>query len=95
MKYDVMYTANKIRELREENNLTREELSQKVFISLDHLRSIERGRRKPTLDILVHLGFILNVSVDYLLYEQSDKNREIRELIEKCKTNLNEIEKKI
>lgn len=42
-------------------------LAEKVDISRNHLSNIERGREKPSFDVLINLCNILRVTPDYLL----------------------------
>ncbi len=42
-------------------------LAEKVDISRNHLSNIERGREKPSFDLLIDLCNILRVTPDYLL----------------------------
>ena len=54
---------------RTENNLTQEELAEKVGISTSFYANIERGNRSMSLLVLRNLADALQVSTDALLYE--------------------------
>lgn len=59
---------NRIKKLREENNITQEELAKKLELSSKGIVSMyEKGDRKPSLEILVKLSEIFNCSIDYIL----------------------------
>lgn len=59
---------NRIKKLREENNITQEELAKKLELSSKGIVSMyEKGDRKPSLEVLVRLSEIFNCSIDYLL----------------------------
>ncbi len=63
------YTAlgKRIRMERVRLNLTQERLAECVNISTAYVGQIERGERSLTLDKLVSIARVLNVTVDYLL----------------------------
>lgn len=63
-----------IKQERQKLNLTQEQLSEKLDISISYLGRIERGERNIPLDTLVRLANILNVSIDYLLKDSKPKN---------------------
>lgn len=54
----------------ERNHLgfTREYVAEKLNISLRFYQMIERGEKSVSLETLIGLGRVLNVSVDYLLF---------------------------
>lgn len=60
----IMY--NRIRELRELNNLTQNECAKKVYVSKNSYIRYESGERMIPLDIAVLLAQLYNVSVDYI-----------------------------
>ncbi len=51
----------KIKEIRENKNMTLLELSEKTGISKSHLNYIERGIKEPTLSVLVKIASALEV----------------------------------
>ncbi len=57
---------NRIRELREMNNLSQVECAKKVFISKNSFIRYESGERMIPLDVAVMLAKLFNVSIDYL-----------------------------
>lgn len=63
-----------IKQERQKLNLTQEQLSEKLDISISYLGRIERGERNIPLDTLVRLANILNVSIDYLLKDSKTEN---------------------
>ena len=63
---------NRLRDLRLENNLTMEELANKVGCTRGAISNFENGNRKPSLDILISLADYFNVSIDYLVGRTDD-----------------------
>ncbi len=57
----------RLRELRMQNKLTQQQMADKLQISLNAYQKYEQAERCPSLDCLVSIADILNVSVDYLL----------------------------
>lgn len=47
--------------------MTQEELAEALNISLEHLSKMERGKRKPSIDLIVAMACYFHVSTDYLL----------------------------
>lgn len=62
-----MDIIEKIRNLREDNDLTQQELADALHISQRSYSHYESGSRKLPLDILISLADYYDCSVDYLL----------------------------
>lgn len=58
---------NKIKLLREELNISQEELANKLGLSKGIISLYENGKRKPSFDILNKLSKIFNCSIDYII----------------------------
>lgn len=56
-----------LREVREARNMSQEELARKIGVNQCHISDIERGRRKPSLDVLVKMADALGCSTDELI----------------------------
>ena len=65
---------NRLKELREKNNLTLRALGQKVNMSSSRLSQYETGKREPKLETWQKLADFFNVPVDYLLGISKDKS---------------------
>jgi DNA-binding XRE family transcriptional regulator len=59
--------GKRIRELRQQQGLTQEDLAQKAQISRGYLAQIEAGQRRTSLHIVLNIATSLHVSVDELL----------------------------
>ncbi len=57
----------RIAHLRKINNLTQEQLAEKLDISIKHCSSVERGISRLSLEYLIELSNIFHVSLDYLI----------------------------
>lgn len=65
---------NRIKQLRDENNWTQLELSQKMDCAMSSIAMYEKGDRKPSLEVLVKLSEIFNCSIDYILCKTDIRN---------------------
>jgi len=59
--------GERIRALRKEKNIKQEKLAELVDKATEHISFIERGERAPSLEVLLDLARVLNVSLPYLL----------------------------
>ncbi|WP_027400274.1 helix-turn-helix domain-containing protein [Anaerovorax odorimutans] len=85
---DLKEIGRRIRTQRESLNLTREKLAEKLGVSSKFCGDIEYGTKGMSVNTLVRLSKILNLSIDYIIkgYEYSnkeitDKNDLIKESI--------------
>ena len=60
-----------IRLLRSKQNITQDELAEKLFVSRQTVSNYETGRSRPDVDTLIRISEILNVEVQDLLYGPS------------------------
>ncbi|MCQ2790194.1 MAG: helix-turn-helix domain-containing protein [bacterium] len=63
--------GQRIRKYRKQQNLSQEELAEKIGISTTHMSHIETGSTKLSLPVLVDLAKNLNVKTDWLLFDES------------------------
>lgn len=68
-----MRNLQRIRNLREDSDLSQEVLSRKLNISQRTYSHYESGSRKIPLDILIALADLYNCSTDYLLERTDNK----------------------
>ncbi|HTZ85566.1 MAG TPA: helix-turn-helix transcriptional regulator [Solirubrobacteraceae bacterium] len=64
-----MLLGERVRELRKERGLTQAELGSKIGTDAGRISRYEGGRITPSLEALVRLADVLEVSVDYLVRE--------------------------
>lgn len=69
---DVKTMGSRIRELREEAGMSQPQLAAKVYTYRGNICYIERGRRLPTLDTLVAIADLFDVSLDYLCAREEE-----------------------
>lgn len=59
--------GDRIRSLREKNNLTQEQIAKKIGISRGTYAHYEINKRRPDYETLIKIAEIFDVSTDYLL----------------------------
>lgn len=64
----------KIARLRKEHGLTQEQLAEKIDISIKHCSSVERGLSCLSLEKLIDISNLFDVSLDYLVKGTTFKN---------------------
>ena len=64
---DLLLLGERLRIKRSQLSFTQEYVSDKIGISLRFYQMIERGEKSMSLDTLIQLGKLLNISIDYLL----------------------------
>ncbi len=64
---DLEGIGNNIKRLRIENNLSQEELASKLFLSRQAISLWEKGKGFPSIDNVVYLSKLFNVSIERLL----------------------------
>lgn len=76
MDKNIDYAAlgKRIKNKRVENKLTQEQLGEMCELSAAHIGHIERGTRILSVDVLFRIAQVLNVSVDYLLFDSVENN---------------------
>jgi transcriptional regulator with XRE-family HTH domain len=72
-----------MKELRNEANLTQQELAQKFNVHKGTISHYEKSDRFPDQDMLIKIAEYFNVSVDYLLGRVNEKDSiEIKQVVE-------------
>ena len=71
---DYVALGARVKTKRLENNMTQEQLAEAVDISAVYVGQIERGDRHMTIDTLVKIANVLQVSIEELLRDSTNKN---------------------
>ena len=78
--------GKRIQQLRQEMNLSQEQLAEKLNVSQNMIAKIECGLRRPSVDFLIELAEFFEISLHYIVLgtseEATDKKRQIEEVIE-------------
>ena len=76
MDKNIDYAAlgKRIKEKRISKKLTQEQLGEMCELSAAHIGHIERGTRILSVEVLFRIAQVLNVSVDYLLFDSVEND---------------------
>ena len=69
------YLAEKLKHLRNEYDLTQEELSEELYLSRSCLANYERAARMPNKDIRKAIANYFHISVAELMGEKKQKDK--------------------
>lgn len=65
----------RIRDLREDNDLRQSDVADKIFMQREQYRRYETGQREVPLNVAVLLADLYDVSLDYLAGRSNRKER--------------------
>lgn len=66
----------RIKKARIKNNLTQEQLAEKVDKGTTYISDIERGAKFPSLSLFIRIVEVLNVSADYILLGEIEAGKQ-------------------
>ena len=92
--FDANDFGTRLQSLRKDQyDMTQEALAEALNISVEHLSKMERGKRKPSIDLVVAIACYFHVSTDYLLTGKDHDMVENRTKLLDVVTQLTEIAK--
>ncbi len=71
-----MSFGNNLKKIRQDCNLTQEELAKKIDTSRSNIANYENNKNMPSIDVLSKLSKVLDCSIDYLLGKSDIRNPE-------------------
>ena len=74
-----MSFGTNLKKIRQDNDLTQEELAKKINTSRSNIANYENDKNMPSIDILEKLSEILNCSIDFLLGKSDIKNPNLKD----------------
>lgn len=74
MNYDIKRSGERIRQLRIIHGYTQEGTATRLNIDRSYYSRIESGKRGCSVDMLVHLSELFDVSLDYLVFGKERYN---------------------
>ena len=88
--------VEKVRQMRMKHEKTQQEFAEDLFIHTKHYAKIERGKVKPTLELLKKLSDVYGVDLAHFFEHSSPANKqesieEITSILSKC--SLNDLQK--
>ena len=97
MQYNMRDCGARILWLRRNADFSQNELAEKLNISPEHYRAVESGRHGCSIDLLVDLATLFDVSLDYLVLGRrlhSDSNS-IRDKLLELEDALSELRRSL
>lgn len=94
MNYELL--GQEIRKQRRQKNFTLEQLAEQLDVSTTFIGQIERAKGKPSLETLVKIANVLELSVDSLLFgdlNAKSSNNHFIKRVEELTENLSSKEK--
>lgn len=79
--FDPLKFGKRLQNTRKALGITQEELADRISVDRNHITRMERGIRVCSIDLLVELAAVLDVSTDYLLVGTVDTYTEKRALL--------------
>ena len=78
-----------LREARLRKGISQEELAERLAVSPTHLKHIESGHRKPSIEVFLSMTEILDFSTDQFVFsrdktEFASKRAELSNMLETC-----------
>lgn len=62
-----MKWCKRIKDLREDHDMTQDELAEEIGVSKRTLVRYESGSSEPTISVLIKIALLFDVSVDYII----------------------------
>ena len=59
--------GKRLQQLRKDKDMIQEDLAPELYISIEYLKKLETGKRRPSLELLISISEYFDVSTDYLL----------------------------
>lgn len=72
--YLTMSLPTRLITLRKERGLTQQQMADTIGIHVNSLKKYESGQAQPSLDVLKKIALALNVSTDFLLFEEHERD---------------------
>ena len=83
--YDIDLIGKVVKSARIENNMSQEQLSEILDVTPTHLKHIESGHRKPSIELFFKLMNVLDISIGEFCEENaSEPDAEMSRLLAQC-----------
>lgn len=79
--------GKRIKEIRESNNLTQEQMAEILKVTTNAVRDYEKGNYGISKDVMLQLRQQFHVSIDYLLFGDSTDTEKLFFLLENASEN--------
>lgn len=95
MKYSQKEMGNRVMESRKKKGYKQESLAKQLNISTSYIGKIETGKNTPSIDLLVEMASLLDVSLDYLVLGKKTETDKIGQTLQDAIDMLTELKTSI
>ncbi|MBO4938649.1 MAG: helix-turn-helix transcriptional regulator [Oscillospiraceae bacterium] len=95
MNYNPVETGKRIKQIRQNMGLSQDAYSEKLHISRTHLAKVEVGLKSASIDLLIAISELSQVSTDYLLKGCTPDNSKVKEDIRTLIHSLTKLEQNL
>lgn len=95
MYYDTTASGLRIQQLRKNANMTMEELSERLNITDRQVRRIEKGESSGSIDLLIEIAVLFDVSLDYLILGKASRSSDVKKILQHAIGYLSELEEQV
>ena len=74
IRFLIMSLPARLITLRKDRGLTQQQMADTIGIHVNSLKKYESGQAQPSLDVLKKIALALNVSTDFLLFEEHERD---------------------
>ncbi|MEN6385154.1 MAG: helix-turn-helix transcriptional regulator [Phycisphaerales bacterium] len=92
MQLEIKDLGAAIKRARLEKNFTQERLAEIINITPIHIKQLESGSRKPSVDVLYKLAKTLNMSIDEVFFPEKTDCKELIHKIQRGMSDCSEHE---
>lgn len=90
---DYAAIGKRIRSARKKAKLTQEQLAEAIDVTPQHVSAIETGKTKLSLPTLIRISKAVNVSLDFLVYDEipyliEQYDLDAKEILDSCSTAI-------
>ena len=95
MYFDPVETGRRIKQIRENMGYNQEDFSEKLHTSRNYVSKMETGYKAPSIDMLVEISVLADVSLDYLILGRRTRREEIKSNVRSLIDALTLMEKEL
>lgn len=92
MYFDQKDFGQRLRMLRKDRGMTQEQLATTLHIGTDHYGRIELGKRGISIDLLLDIAEVLEISIDFLVTGKPQTAWKVKALIWQMRELLDRLE---
>lgn len=95
MYFDPVETGKRIKQIRESMGYNQEDFAEKLHTSRNYVSKMETGYKAPSIDMLVEISVLADVSLDYLILGRKNGRKEIKSNVRSLIDALTLLEKEM